>query len=144
MGSPMLFSKLWLSAIQPCLNARSLPGEVDVNIQVVDFNDCPPEFAEPPPSYIIPEDAITGSVLVDFTINDCDSGLNGVNGSRFSIIAGMVINFVHIGLKLKLHLHASQIIVNCPKVSRTKGTIVALVTYRRVGFNCKNLLIMNC
>ena len=61
-----------------------------MNIQVVDFNDCPPEFIEPPPSYTIREDAITGSVVVDFNVNDCDSGLNGVNGSRFSIIAGML------------------------------------------------------
>ena len=66
-----------------------------MNIQVVDFNDCPPEFAEAPPSYSIPEDAIIGSVLIDFTISDCDSGLNGVNGSRFSIIAGMLIICPH-------------------------------------------------
>ena len=65
-------------------------GEVDVNIQVMDFNDCPPEFVEPPPSYTIPEDAAPGSVLVGFTVSDCDGGLNGVNGSRFSIIAGIM------------------------------------------------------
>ena len=62
-----------------------------MNIQVVDFNDCPPEFVEPPPSYTVPEDVITGSVLVDFTVSDCDSGLNGANGSRFSIIAGTLM-----------------------------------------------------
>ena len=63
-------------------------GEVDVDVQVMDFNDCPPEFIGPPPSYNIDENSGIGSVLVDFDVNDCDDGLNGVNGSRFSIIAG--------------------------------------------------------
>ena len=95
MGSPTLFSKLTVATlsviIQPCFNAHSFLGEADVNIQVVDFNDCPPEFVEPPPSYTIPENVISGSVLIDFVIDDCDSGLNGANGSRFSIIAGVHI-----------------------------------------------------
>ena len=64
-------------------------GEVDVNVQVLDFNDCPPEFIDPPPSSNIDENSRVGSVLFDFNVNDCDDGLNGVNGSRFSIIAGM-------------------------------------------------------
>ena len=64
-------------------------GEVDVNIQVLDFNDCPPEFIDPPTSRNIREDSVTGSVVFTFTVDDCDGGLNGVNGSRFSIIAGI-------------------------------------------------------
>ena len=98
MGSPTLFSKLiiWLIYISAIhIPLLQCPGEADVNIQVVDFNDCPPEFVEPPPSYTIPEDAILGSVLVDFTINDCDSGLNGANGSRFSIIAGAQSDYIY-------------------------------------------------
>ena len=64
---------------------------VDVNVQVLDFNDCPPEFIEPTASYNIDENSDIGSVLFDFDVNDCDDGLNGVNGSRFSIIAGMYL-----------------------------------------------------
>ena len=63
-----------------------------MNIQVEDFNDCPPVFVNPPPSVNVREDATMGSVLVTFEIRDCDSGLNGPNGTRFSIIAGKHTN----------------------------------------------------
>ena len=72
-------------------------GEVDVNIRVLDFNDCPPVFVDPPPSRNIREDSVMGSVVFTFTVNDCDGGLNGVNGSRFSIIAGLLLtNSLHL------------------------------------------------
>lgn len=71
----------------------SLPvGNVIVNIQVEDFNDCPPVFVNPPASVSVRENATLGSVLVTFEIRDCDSGLNGPNGTRFSIIAGKNTN----------------------------------------------------
>lgn len=67
----------------------SLPiGEVTVNIQVEDFNDCPPMFTNPPTSLSLLENATSGTVLNTFVVRDCDSGLNGPNGTRFSIIAG--------------------------------------------------------
>ena len=56
---------------------------------VEDFNDCPPEFIEPPSSFTVREDADENSLLLTFRVNDCDGGLNGVNGTRYSIIAGM-------------------------------------------------------
>ncbi len=60
-----------------------------VNVAVQDFNDCPPEFAtNVPESVSIAEGEGQGSVLVTFKVNDCDSGDNGVNGTRFTIIAG--------------------------------------------------------
>ena len=68
----------------------SLPsvGEVTVNIQVEDFNDCPPMFTNPPTSLSLLENATSGSVLHTFMVSDCDSGLNGPNGTRFFVIAG--------------------------------------------------------
>lgn len=60
-----------------------------VEIEVLDFNDCPPIFVTPPASTTVLEDAVNGSVIVEYTITDCDSGLNGVNGTTFSIIAGI-------------------------------------------------------
>lgn len=57
-------------------------------VEVQDFNDCPPNFINPPMSESILEDAANGSVIHTFTVSDCDSGINGVNGTRFSIIAG--------------------------------------------------------
>lgn len=55
---------------------------------VVDFNDCPPEFLNPPAEVRVREDIGVNSVLTTFSVRDCDSGLNGVNGTRFSIITG--------------------------------------------------------
>ena len=60
-----------------------------VGITVLDFNDCPPEFENPPDSFSVQENSNVGSVIVEYTVMDCDSGLNGENGTRFSIIAGM-------------------------------------------------------
>jgi len=65
-------------------------SEVTVNIQVEDFNDCPPMFTNPPTSLSLLENATSGTVLNTFVVRDCDSGLNGPNGTRFSIIAGNV------------------------------------------------------
>lgn len=53
-----------------------------------DFNDCPPEFIGAPTSMTLLENTTRGSVVVDLNVEDCDSGDNGVNGTRFSIIAG--------------------------------------------------------
>ena len=78
-----------------------------MNVQVLDFNDCPPEFIEPPTSYSIDENSAIGSVLVDFDVSDCDDGLNGVNGSRFSIIAGTW------GQQLQYKIIANIIIMHC-------------------------------
>ena len=100
-----------LSAIH--LTLLQCSGEADVNIQVVDFNDCPLEFVQPPPSYTIPEDAILGSVLVDFTINDYDSGLNGANGSRFSIIAGRLITVALFKMKLFFSIRCIRLSTVC-------------------------------
>ena len=63
--------------------------ESRVDIQILDFNDCPPEFLNPPSSMEVAEETVgVGSIIADFEVNDCDSGLNGRNGTRFSIIAG--------------------------------------------------------
>lgn len=61
---------------------------VDVAIQVQDFNDCPPLFDNIATSRTVLESDAVGTVLVTFEVTDCDSGLNGENGTRFSIIAG--------------------------------------------------------
>ena len=53
-------------------------------------------FVDPPPSRNIREDSVAGSVVFTFTVDDCDGGLNGVNGSRFSIIAGLFTNSLHL------------------------------------------------
>ena len=63
-------------------------ARVDVNIPVLDFNDCPPEFVNPPSSVSVLENATINSLLVAYEVSDCDSGLNGPNGTRFTIIAG--------------------------------------------------------
>ena len=63
-------------------------GQVDLTIQVQDFNDCPPLFDNVQTSLTVLEDAPDGTVLVTFEVTDCDSGLNGENGTRFTIIAG--------------------------------------------------------
>ncbi len=66
-----------------------LTGTTVVTITVQDFNDCPPEFANNIPGSVgIAEGEGNGSILVTFEVNDCDSGDNGVNGTRFTIIAG--------------------------------------------------------
>ena len=64
-------------------------GEVAVNIEVLDFNDCPPEFVNPPLFETVSENSTAGSIIADYEVTDCDSGLNGLNGTRFSIIAGV-------------------------------------------------------
>ena len=63
-------------------------GSVNVIFSVVDFNDCPPTFVNPPRFLSLPEDVNINSLITTYTVQDCDSGLNGVNGTRFSIIAG--------------------------------------------------------
>ena len=63
-------------------------GFADVLFTVVDFNDCPPVFVNPSPVMAVPENAAINSVVQTYSVQDCDSGLNGVNGTRFSIIAG--------------------------------------------------------
>ncbi len=65
-------------------------GVATVNIVVQDFNDCPPVFVNLPPSgsVSIAEGVSKGTVLETFQVSDCDSGDNGVNGTRFTIIAG--------------------------------------------------------
>lgn len=55
---------------------------------VVDFNDCPPEFVNPITDIALPEDVNLNGILQTYTVQDCDSGLNGVSGTRFTIIAG--------------------------------------------------------
>ena len=48
-----------------------------------------PEFLNPLPSMEVPEETVgMGGIVTDFEVDDCDSGLNGLNGTRFSIIAG--------------------------------------------------------
>ena len=46
----------------------------------------------PPATLSLLENATSGSVLNTFVVSDCDSGLNGPNGTRFSIIAGKYNN----------------------------------------------------
>lgn len=66
----------------------SITGTVNVVFTVVDFNDCPPEFVNPRTRVTVRENAIINSVLEIYSVRDCDSGLNGVNGTRFSIVTG--------------------------------------------------------
>ncbi len=54
----------------------------------MDFNDCPPEFVNPGTEMQVPEDAALNSVIQSYSVQDCDSGLNGVAGTRYSIITG--------------------------------------------------------
>lgn len=63
-------------------------GTVSVVFTVEDFNECPPEFVVLNPEMAVSEDAALRSVVHTFTVQDCDSDLNGVDGARFSIIAG--------------------------------------------------------
>ncbi len=65
-----------------------LTGYTTVTVSVTDFNDCPPVFnvIDDPE---IEEDQGVGSLLATFSVNDCDSGINGLNGTRFTIVAGM-------------------------------------------------------
>lgn len=55
---------------------------------IMDFNDCRPEFLNPPLRTLVAEDALNNSVLERYSVRDCDSGLNGVDGTRFSIVTG--------------------------------------------------------
>ncbi len=70
------------------MNYHFCAGSVDILFSVVDFNDCPPEFVNPPRFISHPEDININSVINTYTVQDCDSGLNGVNGTVFSIIVG--------------------------------------------------------
>ena len=54
-----------------------------------DFNDCRPEFVVPDPEVSVLEDAALHTVVYTFTVHDCDSGLNGVDGTRFNILTGI-------------------------------------------------------
>ena len=65
-----------------------IPGTASVIFNVVDFNDCPPVFLNPDTRVRVDEDLIINSVLQEFRVRDCDSGLNGVNGTRFEILTG--------------------------------------------------------
>ena len=55
-----------------------------------DFNDCRPEFVVPDPEVSVLEDAALHTVVYIFTVHDCDSGLNGVDGTRFNILTGIM------------------------------------------------------
>ncbi len=63
-------------------------GTVNVLFEVVDFNDCPPEFLNPSPLVSIPEGSTLNSILTTYTVQDCDSGLNGIDGVMLSIVTG--------------------------------------------------------
>lgn len=65
-------------------------GEVSVLFQVEDFNDCPPVFVNHPTSVMVTENNNANSVIQTFAVQDCDSGINGVNGTLFSIISGTI------------------------------------------------------
>ena len=42
----------------------------------------------------VPEETVgVGSIVAQFEVEDCDSGLNGRNGTRFSIIAGEFVSY---------------------------------------------------
>ena len=64
-------------------------GDIFVTFQVEDFNDCPPVFVNHPTSITLTENNNINSVIQRFAVQDCDSDLNGVNGTRFSIISGI-------------------------------------------------------
>lgn len=59
-----------------------------MSFQVQDFNDCPPVFVNHPTSVTVAENNNVNSVLQIFAVQDCDSGINGANGTLFSIISG--------------------------------------------------------
>ena len=61
---------------------------VEINITVEDFNDNFPVFLNPLTLASISEGVAVGTVLTDFNVTDVDSGLRGVAGVRFSIVAG--------------------------------------------------------
>ena len=63
---------------------------MEVNITVLDINDHTPMFLNPLLSTRIPESSPPGTVLTDFNVTDSDSGDLGVQGVRFSIVAGTV------------------------------------------------------
>lgn len=66
----------------------------------MDFNDCPPEFVNPRTEVRVEEGLVVNSVLETFSVRDCDSGMNGVNGTRFSIVTGKTQEEVTIKLEL--------------------------------------------
>lgn len=90
-------------------------GEVRVEIQVLDFNDCPPEFVNPLPSMEVAEETVgVGSIVTQFEIDDCDSGLNGRNGTRFSIIAGEFKTCYKVSLLVIVNDSFMYTIFSCP------------------------------
>lgn len=90
LGSPPLSSASPTSptSVSNSTHCSVFAGSVNVSFQVRDFNDCPPEFINPLTVIPVPENAILSTVLETFIVQDCDSGSNGVNGTRFTIIAG--------------------------------------------------------
>ena len=69
-------------------------GDAEINITVLDFNDHTPMFLNPVTSVSVSEGVAPGTVLTDFNVTDSDSGLQGVLGVVFSIVAGMVSDSV--------------------------------------------------
>ncbi|VDN27086.1 unnamed protein product [Cylicostephanus goldi] len=54
-----------------------------LEIQVVDVNDNPPQFTNPPSVLTIPESSPVGSAITKLTTRDVDTGISGM--ARFSV-----------------------------------------------------------
>lgn len=94
------------------LKTYDLTGSCMVEIEVLDFNDCPPTFVTPLTSTTVLENAVNGTVIVEYTVRDCDSGRNGVNGTTFTIIAGTALSFHHWREYGKTHKYALIMMVS--------------------------------
>lgn len=68
--------------------APILSSDAEINITVLDFNDHTPIFLNPVTSVSVSEGVAPGTILTDFNVTDSDSGLFGVLGVVYSIVAG--------------------------------------------------------
>lgn len=59
---------------------------------VEDFNDCPPMFFGVPAAGVrVLENVTINTLIHTLNVTDSDTGLNGREGTRFTIIAGQLL-----------------------------------------------------
>lgn len=88
-GEPGLASESCFPLVSQLGTSFSLtPGDLEINITVLNFNDHTPTFINPLTFTTISEGAAIGRYLTDFSVADSDSGDFGVQGVNFAIIAG--------------------------------------------------------
>ena len=88
-------TSIYPTNVQLCGTCVVATGDAEINITVLDFNDHTPIFLNPVTSVSVSEGVAPGTILTDFNVTDSDSGLFGVLGVIYSIVAGMVLVSVH-------------------------------------------------